>query len=56
MEDEDNTEALESWNDPANGGPGVPITVITEDEIPTVDFADFDVIFVPVFFFALRLL
>lgn len=47
MEDEDNTEALESWKDPANGGPDVPITVITLAQIPTVDFAQFDVIFVP---------
>ncbi len=47
MEDPDNTDALDSWNEPGNGGPNVPITVIPLAEIPTVDFADFAVIFIP---------
>ncbi len=47
MEDDDNTAGLNSWNDPGNGGPNVPITVIPLAEISTVDFSDYAVIFVP---------
>ncbi len=47
VDDEDNASALESWNDPNFGGPDVPITVIMQAQIATVDFAAFDVIFVP---------
>jgi len=44
---EDNQPALVGWNDPVNGGPNVPITYVNGADITTVDFADFDVIFVP---------
>jgi len=47
MTDADAVDALDSWNDPAFGGPDVAITTVTGAAISTVDFADFDVIFVP---------
>jgi hypothetical protein len=47
MTDDDNVDALNSWNDPAFGGPDVPITTVSGAGITTADFADFDVIFVP---------
>jgi len=47
VSDEDNAPALESWNDPSNGGPDVAITWVNGSDISTVDFANFDVIFVP---------
>ena len=47
MTDDDAVDALDSWNDPEFGGPDVAITTVTGAAISTVDFADFDVIFVP---------
>ncbi len=47
MADPDSVPALNSWNDPANGGPNVSITTVTGAAISSVDFANFDVIFVP---------
>ncbi len=46
-QDTDTSDALTSWNSPANGGPGVTITKITGSAIDTVNFANFAVIFVP---------
>ena len=45
--DDDTASALPSWNAPGNGGPNVPITIVTGPAINSVDFGDFDVIFVP---------
>lgn len=47
MTDEDNAQALASWNSPGNGGPGVAITTVAGSAIDSVNFANFDVIFVP---------
>ena len=47
MTDDDNVDSLDSWNSPANGGPDVSITVAAGSAISSVDFSDFDVIFVP---------
>lgn len=47
MSDDDNLPALQSWNNVANGGPGTSITVVSGPSINSVDFAQYDVIFVP---------
>ncbi len=40
--------SLNSWNAAANGGPDVPITVLTNPlDIQTVKLADYDVVYVP---------
>ncbi len=39
--------ALQGWNDPANGGPGAPVTLVTGGAISTVDFAQYRVLYVP---------
>jgi YVTN family beta-propeller protein len=40
-------ESLAAWNDPANGGPGAPITVLTGPTIGDVDFGLYSVLYVP---------
>lgn len=41
-------KGLESWNDPANGGPGATITyAITTTAIASVDFSSYAVIYIP---------
>ncbi|MFQ5473310.1 MAG: Ig-like domain-containing protein, partial [Dehalococcoidia bacterium] len=47
MTDVDNVAALNSWNNPANGGLNASITTVSGSAIDTVDFADYEVIFVP---------
>lgn len=47
MGEQDNVDALNSWNNPANGGPNVSITTVTGAAITTAVFSNFDVIFVP---------
>ena len=47
MGNQDSVDALNSWNSPANGGPNVAIATVTGAAISSVDFANFDVIFVP---------
>lgn len=47
MGNQDAVDGLNSWNDPANGGPNVSITTVAGAAISSVDFANFDVIFVP---------
>ncbi|MFQ5491843.1 MAG: FG-GAP repeat domain-containing protein [Phycisphaerae bacterium] len=40
--------ALDSWNDPLNGGPGAPVTVLTTPaEIAAVNFLDFSLLYIP---------
>lgn len=39
---------LNSWNSAVNGGPGLPITVLTTAaQIASVDFADYDMVYIP---------
>ena len=47
MTDVDNVTALNSWNAPVNGGLNTSITIVNGPAIDTVDFAGYDVIFVP---------
>jgi YVTN family beta-propeller protein/cysteine-rich repeat protein len=40
-------QGLDSWNSPANGGPGAPIVSATGAAISTADFAAYAVLYVP---------
>jgi cysteine-rich repeat protein len=42
------SSSLTSWNAPANGGPGVPVTILTTTaQIASVNFANFKMIYIP---------
>src|SRR5262249_28124885 len=39
--------ALGQWNDPANGGPGAAVTRVTGAAVSTVDFTQYQLLYVP---------